>query len=255
LAERIISTLREIGLTDYEARAYRSLLELGVATASQVSEHAEIPYSKIYEVLNSLERKGWIETQDERPRRYYPKPPTEALEATRLKIEDRIKAWEKAIRDEVQPLYERREIRERPDIWILRGENTTIAKVKDLLEGVREEVMIAAPQLTRGLIEAVTPTLERTVESGVRILVLLSKGTDPEVLRVLSGFAEVRLRDHLFGGGIIADGREAILVLGEENKPSLTIWSDHSGLVKFAKEYFRNLWETAEPYQRDARSH
>jgi len=248
LAERIINILREIGLTDYEARAYKSLLELGVATASQVSEHAEIPYSKIYEVLNSLGRKGWIETQDERPRKYYPKPPTEALEATRLKIEDRIKAWEKAIRDEVQPLYERREIRERPDIWILRGENTTIAKVKDLLEGVREEVMIAAPQLTRGLIEAVTPTLERTVESGVRILVLLSKGTDPAILRVLSGFAEVRLRDHLFGGGIIADGREAILVLGEENKPSLTIWSDHSGLVKFAKEYFQNLWETAEPY-------
>jgi len=56
------------------------------------------------------------------------------------------------------------------------------------------------------------------------------------------------LRDHLFGGGVIADGREAILVLGGRGKPSLTIWSDHSGLVKFAKGYFRNLWETAERY-------
>jgi len=46
---------------------------------------------------------------------------------------------------------------------------------------------------------------------------------------------------------VIADGREAILVLGE-GKPSLTMWSDHSGLVKFAKGYFRNLWETAERY-------
>ena len=248
MSEDVINTLREMGLRGYEAKAYLSLLELGVATASQISEHSEVPYSKIYEVLNSLERKGWIETQDERPRRYYPKPPTEALEATRLKVEEKIKAWEKAIKEEIQPLYERREIRERPDIWILRGENATIAKIKELLEGVKEEVMVAAPQLTWNLMKTVAPTLERKIESGVNVMLLLSKNADLTVLRALSGLAEVRLRDHLFGGGVIADGREAILVLGERGKPSLTIWSDHSGLVKFAKEYFRNLWETAERY-------
>jgi len=48
----------------------------------------------------------------------------------------------------------------------------------------------------------------------------------------------------MFGGGVIVDGKEALLLLGEE-KPTLVIWSDHVGLVKFAKDYFQYLWESS----------
>jgi len=56
---------------------------------------------------------------------------------------------------------------------------------------------------------------------------------------------EVRVREGMFGGGVIVDGREALLLLGEE-KPTLVIWSNHIGLVQFAKDYFQQLWDTAE---------
>lgn len=245
--DKITIILKEMGLTDYEARAYRALLDLGVATASRVSEHAGVPYSKIYEVLNSLERKGWIETEADRPRKYYPKPPTEALETTRLKLERRIKAWEKTVKEEVQPLYEKREIREKPDIWILRGENIALAKVSELLGKAKDEIMVAVPNITKNLIDVVVPLLEKLTENQVRVLILLSrKKIDLKHLKFIERFADVRLRDNLFGGGVIVDGKEAVLILGEEDKPSLVIWSDHSGLVKFAREYFKSLWETAE---------
>ncbi|MDH5782875.1 MAG: TrmB family transcriptional regulator, partial [Candidatus Bathyarchaeota archaeon] len=52
--------LRELGLTQYETRAYLALVDKGVLTASQISEYADVPYSKIYEVLASLEKKGWV---------------------------------------------------------------------------------------------------------------------------------------------------------------------------------------------------
>jgi hypothetical protein len=52
----------------------------------------------------------------------------------------------------------------------------------------------------------------------------------------------------MFGGGIIADGREVILILGQEDEAmSLAIWSDHIGLAKFAKNYFEYLWRDSEP--------
>jgi len=70
--------LRELGLTDYEARAYLSLLEKVGMTAGQLSEAADLPYSKIYETLNALEKKGWIKIERGRPSRYYPKSPSEA---------------------------------------------------------------------------------------------------------------------------------------------------------------------------------
>jgi hypothetical protein len=53
------------------------------------------------------------------------------------------------------------------------------------------------------------------------------------------------VRDHMFGGGIIADGKEAMLFLGED-KPTLVIWSNHVGLVGFAREYFQFLWDSSE---------
>jgi hypothetical protein len=68
----------------------------------------------------------------------------------------------------------------------------------------------------------------------------------------LAGLGEARLRDNLFGGGVIIDGKEALLFLGEADiKRSysglLVIWSNHIGLVKFAREYFQLLWDTAKP--------
>jgi len=236
--------LRELGLTDYETRAYLALLQGGVLTASQVSENAGVPYSKVYETLTSLERKGWVETEQGRPGRYYPKAPSEALTTARLQLDEKVKAWEQTITSELQPFYERREIREKPDIWILRGEFSTIAKLKDMLEKTKSELMVAAPVFPKALADSAMPILQRLQNTDVKILFMISKQATAWNLKELESFAEVRVREHMFGGGIIVDGKEAILFLGEE-KPTLVIWSNHVGLVQFAKDYFQYLWESS----------
>lgn len=236
--------LKEIGLTEYETRIYLSLLEIGATTARRVSEHANVPYSKIYEALNSLEEKGWIETQSGRPRRYYPRSPTEALEAQKLRLESMVRTWERSVLKELQPFYDKMEIREKPEIWILRGEFNAIAKLRDMVDNARIELMIAAPHLATRFLDALMPTFAKLADTGLDLLVMVSRNVSGNLLGEISKFAEVRVRDHMFGGGVIADGREALLVLGED-KPSLIIWSDHMGLVKFAKDYFQYLWDTA----------
>ena len=241
---RAKTALREIGLTEYETRAYLFLIETGATTASRISANTDVPYSKIYEVLNSLEKKGWIETRSGRPKRYYPKPPTEALEATRLRLENTMKAWGRSVLDELQPRYDKREIREKPDVWILRGEFDAIAKLKDVVGNAETELMVAVPPLTKPLLDTVLPMLKSLPATNVRLLLIISRDQIAS-LETLSGIGEVRMKQNMFGGGIIADGREALLILGEK-RPSLIIWSDHLGLVKFAKDYFQHLWNTAE---------
>ena len=235
--------LRELGLTDYEARSYLALLEKGVLTASQVSEYSEVPYSKVYETLASLEKKGWIETEQGRPARYYPKAPSEALTTMKLQLEDKVKTWEKTVLDELEPFYERREIREKPDIWILRGEFNTLAKLKEMIEKTKNELMVAVPYLPKTMADAVTPLLSKLLSANVKVQVMVA-GKEWN-LEKLTEMAEVRVRDQMFGGGVISDGKEAMLFLGED-KPTLVIWSNHVGLVQFAKEYFRYLWASSE---------
>lgn len=236
--------LRELGLTDYETRAYLALVEKGVLTASQVSESAGVPYSKVYETLTSLERKGWVETEQGRPSRYYPKAPSEALATARLQLEEKVKTWEKTISSELQPFYERREIREKPDIWILRGEFSTIAKLREMLEKTKSELMVAAPIFPKALTDSILPVLRQLQSTKVKIFFMVSKQATGWNLKELEGVAEVRVREQMFGGGVIVDGKEAILFLGED-KPTLVIWSNHIGLVQFAKDYFQHLWNSS----------
>ena len=58
ISDKNRTALRNFGLTSYEIHAYLSLLERGIMTASGVTNAASALYSKIYEVLGSLERKG-----------------------------------------------------------------------------------------------------------------------------------------------------------------------------------------------------
>ena len=53
---------------------------------------------------------------------------------------------------------------------------------------------------------------------------------------------EIRRRETLFGGGVVVDGREVLLVL-EGGGELLGIWSNEIGLARFAKEYFEYLWK------------
>ena len=64
----VVEMLRGYGLCGYEAKAYFALLAVGESKAGQLARKSSVPQSKIYEVLESLNDKGFVElTEDERP--------------------------------------------------------------------------------------------------------------------------------------------------------------------------------------------
>src|SRR4030066_1302037 len=97
ISENTRDTLREMGLNAYEIDSYTALLEEGQMTAMEISRKASVPYSKIYEVLNSLKEKGWVKSSESRPFKYYPVPPVEEVAFTKFRIEDKYPLWEQAV--------------------------------------------------------------------------------------------------------------------------------------------------------------
>jgi len=236
--------LQEFGLTDYEIRSYTSLLEIGPATASELSESSSVPYSKIYEVLGSLEKKGWIESEHGRPSKYYPKPPSVAMEITRSHLENSLRTNGALILGELQPLYEKKGVRERPDIWIVRGKFNVLAKLREAVEHVQKEILASVPLLPDSVAELLIPLVRSVAERGVKIRIMTMQGRASEAMSKLATYCEIRSREQMFGGGIIADGKEVILLLGQEEEAiNLAIWSDHIGLAGLAKNYFEFLWQ------------
>lgn len=245
ISEDATQVLREIGLNTYEIDVYVALLEGGQMTAMEISKKARVPYSKIYEVLNSLKDKRWVKSVETRPTKYYPTPPLEALATAKIRLEDKYVGWEQTIARELQPLYEKRELVERPDILILHGQQGVMAKLEETLKKASKEIMIAAPEFAKNIITSATffPEAFQKTRANIKLMVA-GKAGDWKNLKGLAGIGELRVRDQMFGGGIIVDGKEAILFLGEE-KPSLVIWSNHVGLVRFAREYFQFLWDSS----------
>jgi sugar-specific transcriptional regulator TrmB len=249
ISDRARRSLQEFGLTDYEIRSYTSLLEIGPATASELSEASDVPYSKIYEILGSLEKKGWIESEHGRPSKYYPKPPSLAMEITKSQLETKLKTNEALVLDELQPLYEKKGVREHPDIWIVRGNFNVLARIRETIEHVQKEILAAVPAIPDQVAEMLIPLVKSITAKGVKVQIMTMKNSPSETMTKLSNVCEVRVREQMFGGGVIADGREVILLLGQEGDEaiSLAIWSDHIGLSKFAKNYFEYLWADARP--------
>src|SRR5437667_10185620 len=78
VSEKTKRALKEFGLTEYEVKVYVSLVESGTQAASELSRTASIPYSKIYEILENLERKEWVESAHGMPSKNYHKTPLTA---------------------------------------------------------------------------------------------------------------------------------------------------------------------------------
>ncbi|MFC3957775.1 TrmB family transcriptional regulator [Halovivax cerinus] len=76
-----MSELSELGLSSYEERAYRALLSLGSATASDVAVRASVPTGRIYDVLNGLSARDLVSIRaGTEPTIYEPVDPETAVD-------------------------------------------------------------------------------------------------------------------------------------------------------------------------------
>jgi sugar-specific transcriptional regulator TrmB len=248
LSERASTSLEALGLTGSEVKAYVALLKGGTMTASDVSREARIPYSKVYDALESLHRRGLVEEQKSRPMVYTAKPPDVALEELRATQEMERKEKEQVALEELMGIYVSRGEQEKPDIWIMRGTNEILSRVKNLLLNCRTELMVALPAQLAPLTDRIEPLLAALKEKGVRCLILTSADLPKEASEPLARYAEVRTRKTMYGGGLVSDAREVVLLLGggEQGGTPLAIWASHHGLASFAKDYFEFLWNSQE---------
>lgn len=245
LSDKARKALAKVGLTASEIRVYSALLKSVEPTAAELSQKAGVPYSKIYEVLGALEEKGWVGSNDSRPTKYFAKSPGTGLDTMKRQSEADFIRNQATILSELGPVYEKSGASEKPDIWVLSGIMNIIAKILEMVESCRSEVMISIPEVRQDLVRQALPKLRALHDRGVQINILTSDRMDPEYLRSLSRVSTVKIKENLFGGGIISDRRYVMILLADisdtDASEMVAIWADHAGLAKFASEYFEYL--------------
>jgi sugar-specific transcriptional regulator TrmB len=62
------ATLRSLGLTEYEVKAWMTLLRHGTLTAERISELGSIPLPRVYDTIAELQKKGFVLVSKGRPK-------------------------------------------------------------------------------------------------------------------------------------------------------------------------------------------
>jgi HTH-type transcriptional regulator, sugar sensing transcriptional regulator len=86
IKQEYLHKIKDLGLNTYEAKLWTSLLSRGVSTAGELSDIANVPRSRTYDVLESLEKKGFIIMKLGKPIKYIAVAPTEVIDRVKKKV-------------------------------------------------------------------------------------------------------------------------------------------------------------------------
>jgi sugar-specific transcriptional regulator TrmB len=92
-----IDKLSLFGLNSYESKLWAAMLSRGIATAGELSEIANVPRSRCYDVLESLEKKGFIVAKIGKPLKYIAVSPAEVLDRVKKGVVERADAEQQKI--------------------------------------------------------------------------------------------------------------------------------------------------------------
>ena len=111
--------LRELGLSDYEEKAYTILIKLGKTSASEISRNSGVSYGKIYEVLASLEQKGLVKVIPETTKKFIASDPENLMHIVNKKEEELLE-----IKNNIRNLRQIYSEKEAEPVMIAKGKNT-----------------------------------------------------------------------------------------------------------------------------------
>lgn len=82
--QSLVSTLKEVGLEDNEARVYLALLKVGKGTASEVAKEADMKRPHVYHIIDRLKKEGYVqEFPDKKVKEFSASSPQKILEDAR----------------------------------------------------------------------------------------------------------------------------------------------------------------------------
>ena len=251
-----MAKLREFGLSEYAARTYLALLDLGTTEARDVAALSKVPASKIYHVLDQLHEKGLVVILPEFPRKYAPVPFGEFIE----KLHEKHESMARSLREDRESLLEMFAVvgdttsGDRGTLTLLRGRRNVLERFDELIAGAQNDLLLLC---TPGLLlrlRAWAPAVQEAHRRGARVRLLVPRDA-PEAVAQLP--AEARVRE-VEGPGergalLVADGARALLIHflpddghGYEGTDT-AVYTDKEGVVAVLASLAEAPWMHAPP--------
>ncbi len=252
IKDEFLSRLRKIfDLNLYEAKVWTALLSRGVSTAGELSNISDVPRSRTYDILESLEKKGFIVTKIGKPIKFVALKPEEVVERVKKNMvaeaHEKSKRLEKLkgeeVLEELTNLFENGvKFVEPSDLsGSLRGRQNMYNHLDMMIRGAEKTVTIVTSEegLNRKM-ESLIGSLEKAKKRGltVRIAAPITK-TNIKVAKDLAKFAEVRSVKGMTGRFAVVDAEQLMFMLLDDS----TVHPNYDVAVWISTEFFAQAME------------
>ena len=230
--ESLVPSLRQLGLSLNESKAYLSLLEKSGITAYEMSKNAGVPPSKIYDSLGKLLAKGFISIiKSGHAPRYVAIDPAKILDRHQKDYNRTLEMLKKRLG----------EIRQNPEafnqyIWHLGERAQILDKIREIVEGSREMIHLSIWQEE---LQEAEEVFREAAKRKVRMAIVLygSRAIDFGVVYnhslediLLREMGERRL-------ALAADDKIVLLGHFSNEGKAFATWTHNRGMVNLAKDY------------------
>ncbi len=260
--ENIKESLKSIGLTDYEISIYLTLISKGPMDARELSDASGVPYSRIYNILTQLEKdKRWVlKDVESRPSRYFAKSPDEALIIAKKQYNDNFDGHSNKIIHTLTPIYQSHDTPIKIALYVHRGRDICINRALSLIKLAKISLYIVTTKFE--FLDVFYDEIKKARARGVTdIRLLVEEGSLEDkkfrnLLKKYSSLCEIKLRDQIFGSGVIIDeGDDSFIILSESFFPQKTAYfgiaTDHIAFGPASLFYFDYLYKSAKEVNLD----
>ena len=263
--ERIESMLKDIGMKEYEAKAFNVTVQCGVCSADRISKTSGIPLTRVYETMQSLQKMGLVTVLNTRPKKYRLvslDALSNLMESKKRKMERELERSGNIIKElrNIIPKVSARDSDEiREGFWVFKGRETAIRKISDDARNARKDIIYFSDDFS--WFARFRKLIKSKIAEGVSVKVLMNVNdkTMSTAKELLSIGVDVRSWDVRSLRGSIRDSETVHLVskiprtgvkngnhYGEAGTDELymydTLTTANPIMVNMVKTYFDVFW-------------
>lgn len=249
-------------LNIYEAKIWTALLSRGIATAGELSDISGIPRSRSYDVLESLERRGFVIIKIGKPIKYIAVTPEEVIKRVKkgvvettdhqIKLLDGIKETE--VFKEMNLLYKQGVEHVEPAnlSGAIKGRTNIYNHIENMIEDAHSYVYIMTT--TDGFVrksENMKRIFKKLADHKVKIRIAAPITTDAarRAADEIKSFVEIKNISRITSRFVIVDGKEVLFMM--ENDKDIHesydtgIWVNTGYFANSLTRMFDLTWQTA----------
>ncbi len=258
--DEFLSRLRKIfDLNLYEVKVWTALLSRGTSTAGELSNISDVPRSRTYDILESLEKKGFIVMKLGKPIKFVALKPDEVVERVKKNLmkyaQERTKRLETLKDDEV--LEELNGLFTKGIKFVepselsgsLKGRQNLYNHLDMMIRDAEKSITIVttAEGLNRKL-EALMPILEKSKKRGVKIRIAAPiNSNNLKYAKELKKVAEVKHMENIRARFTIVDSNQIMFMLLDDEKfhPNydIGVWINTEFFAHALEQMFDLAWK------------